>query len=106
MILNIKTPALEYYQVNKKGQIYYDGLEPDDGWKFLGITHVKKNWFIPFNRLLDFLDSKPDILWKNGNPQWTVVDLDHGTTRMWGNTRYRGITAIWFEGKEKFFHGV
>jgi hypothetical protein len=102
LILNIKTPRLDYYQVNEKGLISKDG-NPSGGWKFLGISHVKRNQFIPFRDLFDFLDSKPDILYKNGNPQWTVRDWDHGTTREWGNTRYHGISAIWFEGKEKFF---
>lgn len=99
MILNIKTPRFDYYQVNEEGYLYKDGTEPSGGWKFLGISHVKRNWFIPFSELFDFLDSKPDILYKNGNPQWTVRDLDHGSTREWGS----GIAAIWFEGKEKFF---
>jgi hypothetical protein len=92
--------------VNERGQIYNENIPPDDNWKMIGISHVKRSWFIPFSELFEFLDAKPDILWKNGNPQWTVRDLDHGSVREWGNTRWHGIKSIWFEGEEKFFYGV
>ncbi len=104
-MLHISTPYLDYYKVDDKGRIINanDGCNGSDDWLFLGISHVKRNDFIPFKHLKKFLESKPNLLWKNGNPQWTVRDLDHGTTREWGNTQYHGIKGLWFDYPEKFF---
>ena len=63
-------------------------------WKLLGIEHVKRNEFISFQVLKTWTKQDFEFFtwcYKNGNPQWTVRDLDHGTTRTWGNTKYHGI---------------
>lgn len=66
------------------------------GWKFKGIQHVKKSEFIS----LETIKNNPKILdeinltYKNGNPQYTVRDVDHGTVREWGNTKHHGISSI------------
>ena len=53
---------------------------------------------IPADKIKSWLKKKPTLLYKNGHPRYTVVDLDHGTTRIWSNTVHHGIKAIW-EGK-------
>jgi len=88
----------DYYQVNPKGEIIrmdIKGFEPSGGWIFLGLEHVKRNQFIPL------ADITPETVasfttYKNGNPQWTVRDRDHGTMRTWGNTKYHGIKRVYF----------
>ena len=63
-------------------------------WKLLGIEHVKRNHFISFEAIKSWTKEQFETFewcYKNGNPQWTVRDLDHGTTRTWGNTKYHGI---------------
>jgi hypothetical protein len=89
----------ETYLVNFKGQLCRRANTKtaygfDNGWKFLGIEHVKRNEFIPFERIKNWTTEQfKSFEWcyKNGNPQWTVRDLDHGSTRTWGNTKHHGI---------------
>lgn len=99
-MLHILTPYGSHYKVDKNGNIIRTDIkdfEPSGDWKFVGISHVKQNWIIPFEELTKERLNNLNILWKNGNPQWTVRDLDHGTTREWGNTKYHGIKSIWFD---------
>lgn len=98
-MLVITTPFRDTYKVNDKGQIIRTDMAfiPSDGWKFTGIRHVKKRLFIPFSELNNDLISTLDILYKNGNPQFTICDIDHGTERVWGNPKWHGIKSIHFE---------
>jgi hypothetical protein len=87
------------YLINNKGCICkreHIGTPYDfsGSWKLLGIEHVKRNHFISFEVLKTWTVEQFETFewrYKNGNPQWTVRDLDHGTTRTWGNTKYHGI---------------
>jgi hypothetical protein len=101
ILFKIFTPYGDCYAVNELGQICkpsnigtYYGFS--DGWKIQGIEHVKMNWFIPFNKLTKEIVKDLPLKYKNGNPQFTVRDLDHGTTRTWGNTKYHAIADIHF----------
>lgn len=101
ILFTIYTPYGDKYLVNELGQICkpenvgtYYGFS--DTWKIQGIEHVKMSWFIPFKELTKEKIEKLPIKYKNGNPQFTVRDLDHGTTRTWGNTKYHGISSITF----------
>lgn len=85
------------YHVSKEGYISYDGLTPSAGWIFLGVRHVKRNEFVALEDLTPEKMESMTWRYKNGNPQYTVIDWDHGTMRMWGNTRYHGIRYIGFE---------
>ena len=97
MKLYIRTPYGNEYHVLENGNIQrLDGMHvANDGWRILGIQHVRRNEFIPLSTLLhtQILGAIPR-LYKNGKPQWTVVDMDHGTKRVWGNTQYHGIAVI------------
>lgn len=94
--LFLSTPYGDKYYVHANGDIErtdIHGFETSGNWKLLGIEHVKSSKFIPLSELL--ADGIPaQLSWKNGNPQWTVRDLDHGTTRTWGNTKYHGIRSL------------
>jgi hypothetical protein len=96
IFLRIITPYMEVYEVSKDGSIRKKGNEFSEQWKLQGIEHVKKSWFIPFSKLTKELIKELPLLYKNGNPQFTVRDLDYGTTRVWGNTVYHGIRRIEF----------
>ena len=96
MILNIQTPSGKRYHVNYKREIYKVGDTPSGGWLLLGFSHVKRSDVIPFKFITPELLKGFIFCWKNGNPQWTVQDLDHGTVRQWGNTKYHGIAKAWF----------
>lgn len=94
--IHLRTKHGDSYIIHKNGNIERgDGqCKPSGDWKFLGLRHVKRNEFIPFENMTIML-GKP-LLFKNGNPQYTVVDNDHGTQRTWGNTRHHGIARLSF----------
>lgn len=96
-MLHISTPYGDHYEVNASGQISYPGLKPSGQWRMLGIQHVKANFFIPFAQLTPERVKNLTLLYKNGHPQWTVRDSDHGTTRVWGNTHAHGIKYLYFD---------
>ena len=86
---------------------YNDGnyyIDPETGyvngsasWVFKGLSHVKRNEFIPLHMitsgLLATMKDSGELFYKNGKCQYTVRDTDHGTTREWGNRPM----FIWFE---------
>lgn len=100
MKLILSTPRGNYYQIDPAtGNITQEGQSFSNQWKMLGIKHVSKNLFIPLAKLTpEFLKTLP-LRYKNGNPQWTVRDLDHGTAREWGNTKYHGIAHLYYSEK-------
>ncbi len=106
MKLYIRTPYGNQYHVHENGAIQRLDMYPPDkpfstentGWTMQGLQHVKNREYIPLAEL--FKGKIPDEIhgsslhYKNGNPQWTVRDLDHGTIREWGNTKYHGIAEL------------
>jgi len=95
--IELTTPAGEKYIIHENGNIERgDGMngKGSGDWKFLGIQHVTRKEFIPFDKMAVMLGKS--LLFKNGNPQWTVRDNDHGTVRTWGNTKYHGINTLMF----------
>jgi len=92
IMLNIITKHEDHFKVNPGSQIIRNHTRPSDSWIFLGLSHIKRNEFISFERITpeNINDFKT---FKNGNPQWTVRDLDYGTIRNWGG----GIKSIYFE---------
>lgn len=99
-MLNILTPYGNHYKVDSNGNIIrtdIKGFKPSKQWKFMGLSHVKRPDFIPLSSLTPKFFDGFNTCWKNGNPQWTVRDWDHGTIREWGNTKYHGVERIWFD---------
>jgi hypothetical protein len=96
-ILNIRIPSGKLYQVYPNGDLTVYGVRVSKNWQFLGLAHVKRNEFIPLEKLTpEFLRSF-NPCWKNGKPQWVVVDRDHGTIRVCGNAKYHGVSKLWFD---------
>lgn len=56
------------------------GIKPVRGSLFIFLVKITQEW----------LNTHP-LLYKNGNPRYTVLDLDYGTRREWGSTKYHGI---------------
>ena len=84
-VINFRTPMGRLYQVLKDGNLVVAGVPASGQWKFIGLKHARKNKAIYFKELTkEFLeDFEP--CYESGNPQWTVIDNDHGTVRVWGN---------------------
>lgn len=103
-MLVITTPRYDRYYVDENGYITRDiqytnqsppvRTKPSGGWEMVGVRHVHKNIFIPLSELTQGKIDSIQWRYKNGNPQYTVVDCVHGTRREWGNTRCHGIKWI------------
>lgn len=95
--LHFRTPAGKVYTVSGKGELAVVGTPYSGDWLFLGLQHVNYNIAVPFVKLTEeFIDSL-QLKFKNGNPRFTVSDIDHGTHRLWGNTKYHGVSRLWYE---------
>lgn len=73
------------FHILKNGDIVrldMPGLKPSGQWKFLGLRHARRALFVPFPQCFEQPLPYP-LNWKNGRAQWRVVDLDHGTRRLW-----------------------
>lgn len=98
MELSISTPYGDNYTIDDNGNIIRNdiqGFTPSGQWKMLGLSHVKRNEFIPLKEINQALLDTLQLRYKNGNPQYTVRDYDHGTIREWGNTVYHGVKYIY-----------
>jgi hypothetical protein len=96
----ITTPYGKRYFIHANGEIERaDGhAGPSKTWLLLGLSSTKHRQFgkraISFANLDAWLETTPELRYKNGNPLYTMIDLDHGTTRVHGNTRMHGIATI------------
>lgn len=98
-MLRIKTQHGHYYDITSDGNIIrldQEGFKASGQWKLIAI--VSYNWHqkretIGFTSIGNWLAMKPQLLFKNGKPKYTVRDFDHGTLRHWGD----GIVAMWWE---------
>lgn len=104
----LRTPYQESYVVDlETGNITQDryGIEPhfSGQWKFLALRHVKRNQSISLGMIVTdpTILNRIEMKYKNGHPQWTVLDLDYGTVRMWGNTNVHGISSIRIDSESK-----
>ena len=100
-MLNITTHQYNRFIVNDKGEItQFPGVfkqpEFSGEWRMMGLQHVKRSEYIPLTKLAERLPTLT-LLYKNGKPQYTVVDLDHGTRRSWGD----GVSSLYFTDGEQ-----
>ena len=97
-MMHFTTPYGDHYVVNERGELAKNNDKHfGSQWLFLGIQHVERNEFIPIEDLTPERVKQLELRYKNGKPQYTVKDLDHGTPRLWGNTASRGIADIYFD---------
>lgn len=97
-MLTITTPYGNRYIIHDNGNIErtdIPGFEPSGQWKLLGIKPCYGNdGFIPLAQITTGWLAANPLTYKNGNPRYTGVDVDHGTRREWGNTKHHGIKTI------------
>lgn len=76
-----------FYKLYKDGKIEKPDGYISDGksWEFIGLLekkpYGKTGFVIPREEV--FKMDKSDLYYKNGNPKYYVVDIDHGTRRIW-----------------------
>jgi hypothetical protein len=71
---------------------------PHDSWKCTGIAKLRPFGNMTQLSLKTFFEmaaNKQTFTFKNGNPRYTLTDLDHGTHRIHGNTKCHGISSAW-----------
>lgn len=76
-----------YYKLFKDGRIQKPDGYMSDGklWEFVGLLEKKpygKTGFV-ISRGEVFKMEEKDFYYKNGKPKFYVVDIDHGTRRIW-----------------------
>lgn len=76
---------------------------PHDSWKCTGAAQLLpfghfRNHSLP--TFLAMIEQGKCFTFKNGKPRFTLTDLDHGTYRIHGNTKYHGIRTAWVNAKE------
>jgi hypothetical protein len=96
---NILTPYGNRYETDESGRVlaHSNGYRSSgsDSWMILGVRRIG-----PFNHLgplipLSQAVNLKDLHFKNGNPRYTIQDLDHGAVRVVGNWNYHGVRAIY-----------
>ena len=98
-MLHLTTPYGKQYRIHEEGKIERLDMPftPTMNWRLLGIVLVTQAWpgyMIPLADITPDWLKATELLYRNGNPRYTVVDLDHGTTRIWGNTKVHGIKTL------------
>jgi hypothetical protein len=100
MRYRITTPYGDIYECTEAGNVTRSGdntwPETHDSWRFIGVSSTHP---FSFGRIIMSLadlasHSQSFLRYKNGSPKFTLVDLDHGTRRVHGNTKYHGIASI------------
>lgn len=102
-MLHIATPYGKHYLVNEKGMITQKGRSFSSKWRMVGLAYTGPGfrWGKPF---MSFAELTPEVIASlnyrystSGNPKYTVMDLDHGTFRIWGNTPHHGVHSMWID---------
>lgn len=78
--------------LNKVGS----SMRERNSWRFLGLVPIDNFGRVGRMIFLDEAAAMPDgeLLYKNGKPKYTLVDVDHGTRRLHGNHLYNGVSDI------------
>lgn len=104
IVYTISTPYGNYYELSKEGYVvkYSNGLNKENApiqdlktWQVLGIVEL-----LPFGNVGNIIPLSEaikikDFRFKNGNPRYTIVDLDHNTRRLVCNTKYHGVRNLY-----------
>lgn len=86
--------VIEYY-INENAEIYRKDFGPSKQWIFRGIAKYdnfgNERKRISAEELLAMSPNEVNSIdWncKNGKGKWHVLDIDHGTYRIWGNPSF------------------
>lgn len=101
-MLQIRTNYGNTYKVDDDGYVieYSNGLKEDPNSESRKTWQITGAWYnIGFGHYriitLSELLTKKDFRLKNGEPRYGLTDIDHGTTRLHGNKRAHGVSAVW-----------
>ena len=99
----LRTKYGGWYETDSRGYVVRcdNGLDKSEAslhdlmsWQIMGIVEVRPFGNVgPLIRLDDALKIQT-FRFKNGKPRFTIVDIDHGTQRVHGNTPVHGIVSV------------
>lgn len=97
-LLELTKPTGDRYLIHAEGMIQRMDMPftPTKQWRLIGITLVTGGPMIAYKNITPEWLAKAELLYKNGKPRYTVVDFDHGSQRVWGNTEHHGIKSLRF----------
>lgn len=96
------TPYGDKYELDNRGYVikYSNGLDKSNAgladlmsWQVKGIRKIDNFGNLGHLIRLDEINGK-ELLYKNGTPMFTIEDLDHGTTRIYGNHKVHGVKSF------------
>jgi hypothetical protein len=95
--IKIRTYNGKYFIIHPDTSIERCDMQftPSQTWTAKGIASTHpfcRHWEPHFATLRAIADGKEEPTYKNGKPRYSLVDNDHGTTRIWGD----GIVAAWY----------
>lgn len=99
----IVTPYGDRYTIDEQWRISKRGVEPSGQWTLVALGrigpfgHVTR---VPKEAIANLADKQWQATFANGKPRYTVIDNDHGTRRIWGNTRVHGILHVYKSEQE------
>ena len=99
-VLELTTPNRERYYIHDNGDIErtdIPGFTVSGKWKAVGVASVHpfaRHYEPHLTTLYAIADGQDKAVYKNGRPRYTLVDLDHGTIRVWGNSAHYGIASV------------
>ena len=89
-----------FYKLSPSGEIYGgpNNVKPSPDWRAFRLRHVvKTTWILDIRHLMESSDGweiyKRNEKFNNGFSQWNLEDVDHGTTRRWGERVFLVKTA-------------
>jgi hypothetical protein len=95
----IGTPYGDRYYIHANGDIERTdspGFKCSGQWRFVALAYAEGRGMGAGHRapvtLADLADGLAPATYKKGTPRYTVIDFDHGSHRVWGNTRAHGIS--------------
>lgn len=85
MTLIITTKSGKIYKVNSNQQIIRTDItfRPTNRWLFAGILPTRATHLSHIINYEGIKESLPIVQYKNGQLRYNVVDIDHGTVRVW-----------------------
>lgn len=80
-----------HYRLSPSGSIFEGPnhlQNPSDSWRAIALRHVvKTTWKLSIAYIMESSDGweiyHRHAFFKNGHSQWRLIDLDHGTYRLW-----------------------
>jgi hypothetical protein len=99
----IRTKYGSWYETDNRGYVIKcdNGLDKSQAklhdlmtWQITGIREIRAFGNLGHLIRLDEASHLDNFKFKNGNPRYTIEDIDHGTKRIHGNWKCHGCISV------------